>query len=326
MIDAYGRSIDYLRLSVTDRCDLRCTYCMPEAMRFLPRVEMLSIEELDRVASAFIRQGVRKLRLTGGEPLMRRGVIDLVRSLSRHLASGALDELTMTTNGTRLAEHAGALAANGVRRVNVSLDSLDPATFARLTRGGDLGRVIAGIDAALAAGLAVKLNTVALRDDNLAEAADLVGWAHDRSCAISFIEVMPLGDVESRRTQQHVPMGEVRAAIEARWPLTDLALRTGGPARYARTAAGGRIGFITPLSRNFCSDCNRVRLTCTGQLFLCLGHDTSIDLRAVMRGSPDDGPLEAAIARAMPRKPRAHDFHISERPAEIARHMSVTGG
>jgi cyclic pyranopterin phosphate synthase len=326
MIDAYGRSISYLRLSVTDRCDLRCTYCMPEAMRFLPRVEVLSIEELDRLASAFIRQGVRKLRLTGGEPLMRRGVIDLVRSLSRHLASGALDELTMTTNGTRLAEHAGALAANGVRRVNVSLDSLDPATFARLTRGGDLGRVIAGIDAALGAGLAVKLNTVALRDDNLAEAADLVGWAHDRGCAISFIEVMPLGDVEARRTQQHVPMGEVRAAIEARWPLTDLALRTGGPARYARTAAGGRVGFITPLSHNFCGDCNRVRLTCTGQLFLCLGHDTSIDLRAVMRGSPDDGALEAAIARAMPRKPRAHDFHISERPAEIARHMSVTGG
>jgi cyclic pyranopterin phosphate synthase len=326
MIDAYGRSISYLRLSVTDRCDLRCTYCMPEAMRFLPRVEMLSIEELDRVASAFIRHGVRKLRLTGGEPLMRRGVIDLVRSLSRHLASGALDELTMTTNGTRLAEHAGALAANGVRRVNVSLDSLDPATFARLTRGGDLGRVIAGIDAALAAGLAVKLNTVALRDDNLAEAADLVGWAHDRGCAISFIEVMPLGDVEARRTQQHVPMGEVRAAIEARWPLTDLALRTGGPARYARTAAGGRVGFITPLSHNFCGDCNRVRLTCTGQLFLCLGHDTSIDLRAVMRGSSDDRALEAAIARAMPRKPRAHDFHISERPAEIARHMSVTGG
>lgn len=326
MIDAYGRSISYLRLSVTDRCDLRCTYCMPEVMRFLPRVEMLSIEELDRVASAFIRQGVRKLRLTGGEPLMRRGVIDLVRSLSRHLASGALDELTMTTNGTRLAEHAGALAANGVRRVNVSLDSLDPATFARLTRGGDLGRVIAGIDAALAAGLAVKLNTVALRDDNLAEAADLVGWAHDRGCAISFIEVMPLGDVEARRTQQHVPMGEVRAAIEARWPLTDLALRTGGPARYARTAAGGRVGFITPLSHNFCGDCNRVRLTCTGQLFLCLGHDTSIDLRAVMRESSDDRALEAAITRAMPRKPRAHNFHISERPAEIVRHMSVTGG
>jgi cyclic pyranopterin phosphate synthase len=326
MIDAYGRTISYLRLSVTDRCDLRCTYCMPQAMRFLPRAEMLSLAELDRVASAFIRLGVRKLRLTGGEPLMRKGVIDLVAGLSRHLASGALDELTMTTNGTRLAEHAAALAANGVKRVNVSLDTLDPATFARLTRGGDVARVIAGIDAALAAGLAVKLNTVALRDDNLGEAAALVGWAHDRGCAISFIEVMPMGDVEARRSDQHVPLNEVRAAIEARWPLTDLALRTGGPARYARTAAGGRVGFITPLSNNFCGDCNRVRLTCTGQLFLCLGRDVSLDLRAIMRGSDDDGALDQAIARAMPRKPREHDFHIDDRPADVARHMSVTGG
>jgi cyclic pyranopterin phosphate synthase len=326
MIDAYGRTIDYLRLSVTDRCDLRCTYCMPQTMRFLPRADMLSLAELDRVASAFIRLGVRKLRLTGGEPLVRKGVIDLVAGLSRHLGSGALVELTMTTNGTHLAEHAAALAANGVRRVNVSLDTLDPATFKRLTRGGDVTRVIAGIDAALAAGLAVKLNTVALRDDNLGEAADLVGWAHNRGCAISFIEVMPLGEVEARRSDQHVPMSQVRARIEARWPLTDVALRTGGPARYARTASGGQVGFITPLSHNFCGDCNRVRLTCTGQLFLCLGRDVSVDLRAIMRRSADDRSLDEAIARAMPRKPRAHDFHIDDRPAEVARHMSVTGG
>lgn len=326
MIDAYGRTITYLRLSVTDRCDLRCTYCMPQAMRFLPRAEMLSLAELDRVASAFIRLGVRKLRLTGGEPLMRKGVIDLVANLSRHLAVGALDELTLTTNGTRLAEHATALAAHGVNRVNVSLDSLDPATFARLTRGGDVTRVIAGIDAALAAGLAVKINTVALRHDNLGEVAALAGWAHDRGCAISFIEVMPMGEVEARRTDQHVTLREVRGRIEARGPLTDLALRTGGPARYARTAAGGRVGFITPLSHNFCGDCNRVRLTCTGKLFLCLGRDVSVDLRAIMRGSDEDGPLEDVISRAIQRKPRAHDFHIGDRPADVARHMSVTGG
>jgi cyclic pyranopterin phosphate synthase len=298
---------------------------MPEAMEFLPRAEMLAIGELDRMASAFIRSGVRKLRLTGGEPLMRKGILDLVAGLARHLASGALDELTLTTNGTRLAEFAGALKANGVKRVNVSLDTLDPATFARITRGGDLAKVIAGIDAGLAAGLTVKLNTVALRDDNLAQAADLVAWAHERNCAISFIEVMPMGEVEATRSAQHVPLTEVRRRIEAHWPLTDLALSSGGPARYACTAEGNRVGFITPLSHNFCDQCNRVRLTCTGQLFLCLGQDVSIDLRAIMRSTDDDAPLELAIDRAMKRKPRGHDFVIAGEP-RIARHMSVTGG
>jgi GTP 3',8-cyclase len=325
MIDAYGRSITYLRLSVTDRCDLRCAYCMPEAMTFMPRAEMLSLAELDRLASAFIRLGVRKLRLTGGEPLVRKGIIDLLAGLSRHLASGALDELTMTTNGTQLASHATALAAHGIRRINVSLDSLDPATFARLTRGGQLDQVIAGIDAALAAGLKVKLNTVALRDDNFDEVTNLVAWAHARGCEISFIEVMPLGEVEAGRIDQHVPLTVVRAQIEARWPLTDLAFRSGGPARYARTDAGYRIGFITPLSHNFCDQCNRIRLTCTGQLYLCLGQDVNIDLRAIMRAGPDDGPLEDAIVRAMHRKPRGHDFDIAGRPV-LLRHMSVTGG
>lgn len=325
MIDAYGRPVNYLRLSVTDRCDLRCAYCMPVGMRFSPRAEMLTLAELDRLASAFIRQGVRKLRLTGGEPLVRKGVVEFVAGLSRHLASGALDELTMTTNGTRLADHAAALAAHGVKRVNVSLDSLDPATFARITRGGRLGDVIAGIDAALAAGLRVKLNVVVLRNDNLDAVGDLVAFAFARHCDISFIEVMPLGEVEAERIDQHVPLGEVRRRIEQRWPLVDVALSSGGPARYARTAGGGRIGFITPLSHNFCDDCNRVRLSCTGQLFLCLGHDNSIDLRALMRSGCGDAALEDAIASAMQRKPRGHDFVIAGRPA-IARHMSVTGG
>jgi GTP 3',8-cyclase len=325
MIDAYGRGITYLRLSVTDRCDLRCAYCMPEAMTFMPRAEMLGLDELDRLASAFIRLGVRKLRLTGGEPLVRKGIIDLVAGLSRHLASDALDELTMTTNGTQLAGHAEALAAHGIERINVSLDSLDSATFARLTRGGRLEQVIAGIDAALAAGLKVKLNTVALRDDNLDEVTDLVAWAHARNCEISFIEVMPLGEVEAGRIDQHVPLTVVREKIAARWPLTDLAFRSGGPARYARTDTGHRIGFITPLSHNFCDQCNRIRLTCTGQLYLCLGQDVNIDLRAIMRASDDDGPLEDAIVRAMHRKPRGHDFDIAAAP-DIARHMSVTGG
>jgi cyclic pyranopterin phosphate synthase len=325
MIDAYGRAITYLRLSVTDRCDLRCAYCMPQAMHFLPRAEVLSLAELDRLASAFIRQGVRKLRLTGGEPLVRKGIIDLVASLSRHLRSGALDELTLTTNGTQLATHAEALAAHGIGRVNVSLDTLDAGRFARLTRGGDLAQVIAGIGAARAAGLRVKLNTVALRDDNLGEVTDLVTWARARDCDISFIEVMPMGTVEAERVDQHVPLTEVRARIEARWPLTDIALRTGGPARYARTADGQRIGFITPLSHNFCDACNRVRLTCTGQLFLCLGQDVSVDLRAIMRAGSHDAPLEAAIARAMHRKPRGHDFTLAA-PPSLARHMSVTGG
>ena len=327
MIDAYGRAITYLRLSVTDRCDLRCAYCMPERMTFLPRAEVLSFAELDRLASGFIRQGVRKLRLTGGEPLVRKGFVEFVAGLSRHLRSGALDELVLTTNGTRLAEHAEALAAHGVRRVNVSLDSLDPSTYASITRGGDLAKVIAGIDAAISAGISIKINTVALASGNLADIVDLAAWAHARGAAISFIEVMPLGEVEAERIDQHVPLDEVRRRLEQRWTLTDLAMNTGGPARYVRTDEGGTIGFITPLSDNFCASCNRVRVTCTGQLYLCLGQDARVDLRAILRSTDDDAPLEAAIARAMHRKPRAHDFIIAAGETHgVARHMSVTGG
>ena len=326
MIDAYGRSITYLRLSVTDRCDLRCAYCMPERMTFLPKDEVLGLDELDTLATAFIRQGVRKLRLTGGEPLVRKGFVELVAGLSRHLASGALDELVLTTNGTRLAEHAEALARHGVSRVNVSIDSLDPATYARITRGGEVARVIAGVDAALAAGIKVKINSVALAEDNLGEVVALADWAHRRGAAISFIEVMPLGEVEAERSNQHVPMAEVRRRLEQRWMLTPLVLNTGGPARYVRTNAGGTIGFITPLSQNFCDSCNRVRVTCTGQLYLCLGQETRVDLRAILR-SGDAMALDEAIARAMHRKPRAHDFFIAPaRTQGVERHMSVTGG
>ena len=325
MIDGHGRSITYLRLSVTDRCDLRCAYCMPERMEFLPRSEVLSLDELDQLASAFIGMGIRKLRLTGGEPLVRKGFVDLVAGLSRHLGAG-LDELVITTNGTRLAEHAPALARHGVKRVNVSIDSLDPATYARITRGGDVARVIAGVDAAIAAGIAVKINTVALANDNLGEVVALAEWAHARGAAISFIEVMPLGDVEAARVDQHVPLSEVRRRLAQRWSLTPLVLNSGGPARYVRTDGGGTIGFITPLSDNFCGSCNRVRVTCTGQLYLCLGHDARVDLQAILR-SGNAAALDAAIARAMHRKPLAHDFLIAPtRTQGVERHMSVTGG
>ena len=327
MIDPFGRRISYLRLSVTDRCDLRCTYCMPARMAFLPRAEVLGLDELDRLAAAFVRKGVRKLRLTGGEPLVRKDVIDLVGGLSRFLASGALDELTLTTNGTRLAQHAADLARCGIRRINVSLDSLNPETYARITRGGRLEQVIDGIDAALAAGLEVKLNAVALRDDNLDDLVALAEWAQARGAALTVIEVMPMGSVEAERIDQHVPMSEVRRRFEQRWTLTDLARRTGGPARYVRTDEGGTIGFITPLSRNFCDGCNRVRVTCTGQMYMCLGQAARADLRAPLRASTDDGPLDAAIDEAIGRKPRGHDFVIGAgRAPAVERHMSVTGG
>ena len=325
MIDGHGRSITYLRLSVTDRCDLRCAYCMPERMEFLPRSEVLSLDELDTLATAFIRLGISKLRLTGGEPLVRKGFVELVAGLSRHLGKG-LDELVITTNGTRLADHATALARHGVRRVNVSIDSLNPESYARITRGGDISRVIAGVDAAIDAGIAVKINTVALANDNLDEVVALADWAHARGAAISFIEVMPLGDVEASRIDQHVPMSEVRRRLATRWSLTPIALNTGGPARYVGTDAGGTIGFITPLSDNFCGSCNRVRVTCTGQLYLCLGQDARVDLRGILR-SGDAAALGAAITQAMRNKPLAHDFLISStRTQGVARHMSVTGG
>jgi cyclic pyranopterin phosphate synthase len=325
LVDGFGRAITYLRLSVTDRCDLRCTYCMSERMTFLPKAEVLSIDELDAVASAFVRLGVRKLRLTGGEPLVRRGIMDLVQSLSRHLVSGDLDEITLTTNGSRLAEFAMALAANGVRRVNVSLDSLDPETFRRITRGGDVARTIAGIDAALAAGLKVKINAVALAADNAGEIPDLVAFAHARGCDISLIETMPMGEVEADRTDQYISLQTVRESLSAFWTLTDVAEATGGPSRYVRVAeTGGRLGFITPMSNNFCAGCNRVRLTCTGMLHGCLGREDSADLRAVLRGG---GDLQEAIRGAIHAKPERHDFRIARGLGpSVSRHMSTTGG
>ena len=325
MIGNHSASITYLRLSVTDRCDLRCAYCMPERMEFLPRSEVLSLDELDRLASLFIKMGISKLRLTGGEPLVRKGFVGLVERLSRHLGNG-LDELVITTNGTQLAEHAQALASHRVRRINVSIDSLDPATYARITRGGDISRVIAGVDAAIAAGIKVKINTVALANDNLEEVVALADWAHARGAAISFIEVMPLGDVEAERIDQHVPMTEVRRRLAEHWTLTASTLNTGGPARYVQTETGGTIGFITPLSDNFCGSCNRVRVTCTGQLYLCLGHDAKTDLRGLLR-SGDEYALRARIAGAMRHKPLSHDFRIAPAAVHgVERHMSVTGG
>jgi len=328
LIDGFGRTVTYLRLSVTDRCDLRCIYCMAEHMVFLPKAEVLSLEELDRLASAFIGLGVKKLRITGGEPLVRKGLMGLLEQLSRHLASGALQELTLTTNGTRLAEFASDLARIGVRRINVSLDTRDPALFRTLTRGGDVAKVIAGIDAAQAAGLSVKINTVALKDDNAAEIPDLISWAHGRGLDMTLIETMPLGEIEEDRTDQFLSLDGVRRDLESFWTLEDIPLVTGGPARYVRVAeTGGRLGFITPLSHNFCESCNRVRLTCTGTLHTCLGQDDATDLRAVMRAGADDAGLVEAIRHGIDGKPKGHDFHIGrgEAPA-VARHMSTTGG
>ena len=326
MIDPFGRRITYLRLSVTDRCDLRCTYCMPKQMKFLPRQELLSIDELGQLCTAFIAKGIRKLRLTGGEPLVRKGIMALVERLSPFLTDGRLNELTLTTNGSRLAHHAEDLARFGVRRVNVSLDSLSPERFERITRGGRLADTLAGIAAAQSAGLQVKINTVALRNDNLDELADIVSWAHARDMALTLIEVMPMGDVEARRIDQHVPMTEVRRRLAEHWQLTDLAMTTGGPARYVRTGNGGIIGFITPLSHNFCGSCNRVRVTCTGQLYLCLGNAAKADLRAALRAG-GEAALGEVIDQAILRKPEAHDFAIErDHVRGVARHMSVTGG
>ena len=328
LIDGFGRTVTYLRVSVTDRCDLRCVYCMAEHMTFLPKAEVLTLEELDRIASAFVALGVRKIRLTGGEPLVRKGLMTLVKSLSRHLDSGALGELTLTTNGTQLAVHAGALAAAGVKRVNVSLDTLKPYLFRTLTRGGDLARVIAGIDAAQAAGMGVKINAVALAGDNAAELPELIRWAHGRGCDMTLIETMPMGEVEADRTDQYLSLKAFRETLESYWTLTDLPLNTGGPARYVEVAeTGGRLGFITPLSHNFCESCNRVRLTCTGTLHSCLGRDDASDLRAVLRSGADDEGLIEAIRGAIDAKPKGHDFRIERRAAPaVARHMSTTGG
>ncbi|MEE9299945.1 MAG: GTP 3',8-cyclase MoaA [Alphaproteobacteria bacterium] len=329
MIDPYGRHITYLRVSVTDRCDFRCVYCMPEHMTFLPKAEILTLEELDRMCSAFVGLGVRKLRITGGEPLVRRNVMSLFQSLGRHLASGALDELTLTTNGSQLARFAEDLRACGVRRINISLDTLDAAKFEALTRWGKFDKVMAGIAAAKAAGLAVKINSVALKGVNDEEFDNMIRWCDEMEFDLTLIETMPLGEIDSDRIDQYLPLSVVRSELEKRWTLEDTDYRTGGPARYVRIAeTGRRLGFITPLTHNFCESCNRVRLTCTGTLFMCLGQEDAADLRAPLRQSESDGPLIVAIDEAISRKPKGHDFIIDRRhnrPA-LGRHMSVTGG
>lgn len=329
MTDPFGRTINYLRVSVTDRCDLRCFYCMSEDMTFLPKADLLTLEELDRLCSAFIAKGVRKLRLTGGEPLVRRNVMSLVRSLSRHLSSGALRELTLTTNGSQLARFAGELADCGVRRINVSMDTLDPAKFRAITRWGDLDKVLAGIEAARSAGLAVKINAVALKGMNEEEIPSLMQWAHDKGMALTLIEVMPMGDIGAGRIDQYVPLSLLRARLAKQYTLTDLDDDTGGPARYVRVdETGGKLGFITPMTHNFCESCNRVRITCTGTLHTCLGHEDASDLRKPLRASADNELLSAAIDRAIGLKPKGHDFIIDRRHnrPSVSRHMSVTGG
>jgi cyclic pyranopterin phosphate synthase len=329
MIDPYGRHVTYLRVSVTDRCDFRCVYCMSEHMAFLPKAEILTLEELDRVCSAFVGLGVRKLRITGGEPLVRRNVMSLFQGLGRHLESGALDELTLTTNGSQLARFAEDLRACGVRRINISLDTLDAAKFEALTRWGKFDKVMAGIAAAKAAGLAIKINSVALKDVNDAEIDNMIRWCGEMGFDLTLIETMPLGEIDNDRINQYLPLSVVRSDLEKRWTLEDTDYRTGGPARYVRIAeTGQRLGFITPLTHNFCESCNRVRLTCTGTLFMCLGQEDAADLREPLRQSESDEPLIAAIDEAISRKPKGHDFIIDRRhnrPA-LGRHMSVTGG
>ncbi len=333
LIDGFQRRITYLRLSVTDRCDLRCQYCMPEKMQFLPRAEVLTLEELHRVALAFIARGVTKIRLTGGEPLVRRDMIDLVRALGRRIGTGDdndhLEELTLTTNGTRLSEFADDLFDAGVRRINVSLDTLDADRFAELSRRDRLSQVLDGIAAAKDAGLEVKINTVALKGVNEGEIADMAEWAHGQGHDMTLIEVMPLGEVDGERIDHYLPLTKVRADLERRWTLTPDDHRTGGPARYVRVAeTGGRLGFITPLTGNFCDGCNRVRVTTTGQLYACLGGREQVDLRAAVRSADPEAALDAALTEAMTIKPHRHAFAITrsgEAPA-LARHMSVTGG
>lgn len=329
LIDGFGRRVDYLRVSVTDRCDFRCVYCMSEHMTFLPKAEVLTLEEIDALASAFVRRGVRKLRLTGGEPLVRRGVIDLVRSLSRHLGSGALDELTLTTNGSQLPRFAEDLAQAGVRRINVSLDTLDPERFQRITRWGRLPQVLEGIAAATAAGLHVKINMVALKGLNDDEIEPMLRWCAEAGHDLVLIETMPLGEIDEDRTDRYLPLSAVRGDLERRWTLDPIPLSTGGPARYVRVReTGQRLGFITPLTHNFCESCNRVRLTATGMLYMCLGQDDSADLRAIIRSTGGGAALDAALDEAMTRKPKGHDFRIDRRaaPPAVARHMSMTGG
>jgi cyclic pyranopterin phosphate synthase len=330
MIDPFGRTVSYLRVSVTDRCDFRCVYCMAEDMTFLPKSDVLSLEELDRLCSAFIRQGVRKLRLTGGEPLVRRNIMWLIRRLGAQVEARALDELTLTTNGSQLTKYAHDLKAAGVRRINVSLDTLDEKKFAAITRWGRLGQVMDGLAAAKQAGLKVKINTVALQGVNDGEFDELIAWCGAEGHDLTFIEVMPMGEIgDAARLDQYLPLSRVRADLARRWTLTETDYRTGGPARYVTVGeTGGRVGFITPLTHNFCESCNRVRLTCTGTLYMCLGQEDAADLRAPLRASESDTLLDEAIRDAIARKPKGHDFVIDRRhhgPA-VPRHMSVTGG
>ncbi|MBK8770810.1 MAG: GTP 3',8-cyclase MoaA [Rhizobiales bacterium] len=329
LIDPFGRHVTYLRVSVTDRCDFRCTYCMAEDMTFLPKRDLLTLEELDRLCSEFIGFGVRKIRLTGGEPLVRKGIMTLVKSLSRHLGSGALEELTITTNGSQLARHAAELAASGVKRINVSVDTLNPDKFRAITRWGDFAKVMEGIRAAQAQGIAVKINAVALKGFNEQEFPEMIRWAHGEGMDLTLIETMPMGDIDGDRTDQYLPISVVRAKLMEQFTLDDIPYKTGGPARYVSVReTGGRLGFITPLTHNFCESCNRVRLTCTGTLYMCLGQDDAADLRAPLRASESNELLRAAIVEAIARKPLGHDFVIDRRhnkPA-VARHMSLTGG
>ena len=329
MIDPFGREVSYLRVSVTDRCDFRCVYCMSENMTFLPKADVLSLEELDRLCSAFVRKGVKKLRLTGGEPLVRRNIMSLFRNLSRLLISGDLKELTLTSNGSQLPKYASELVDCGVKRINISMDSLDADKFRKLTRWGDLGKVQEGIRAARDAGLAIKINVVALRNFNDGEIEPLIRWCGDEGYDMTLIETMPLGDIGGDRVEQYLPLSEVRERLEQTFTFTDLDYKTGGPARYVEVKETGRmLGFITPLTHNFCEGCNRVRLTCTGTLYMCLGQDDAADLRRPLRASEADEVLDAAIDEAIARKPKGHDFVIDRDhsgPA-LARHMNVTGG
>jgi len=329
LIDPFGRAITYLRVSVTDRCDFRCVYCMSEDMTFLPKKDLLTLEELDRLCSAFVAKGVRKLRITGGEPLVRRNILSLFETLGRHLDTGALDELTVTTNGSQLERFAVALFDAGVKRINVSLDTLDKAKFKAITRWGEIGKVMAGLKAAREAGLAVKINMVALKGVNEDEIEEMVRWTHGEGMDLTLIETMPLGDIEGDRTDQYLPLSMVRARLAERFTLHDLDYKTGGPARYVSIEeTGGRLGFITPMTHNFCESCNRVRITCTGTLYMCLGQDDAADLRAPLRASEGNELLNQAIDEAISRKPKGHDFIIDRRTSRpsVSRHMSVTGG
>lgn len=329
LIDPFERHVTYLRVSVTDRCDFRCVYCMSEHMSFLPKAELLSLEELDRLCGAFIKLGVKKLRISGGEPLVRRGIMTLMKKLGRHLDSGALEELTLTTNGSQLSRYANELYEYGVRRINVSLDTLDEAKFIAVTRWGKYDKVMAGIDAARAAGLRVKINTVALKGVNDDEIEDIVRWCGEKNMDVTFIETMPMGEIDGDRSEQYLPLSQVRANMAKTWTLDENDHDSGGPARYVSLReTGQRVGFITPLSHNFCESCNRVRLTCTGTLFMCLGQEDAADLRAPLRASEDDDALIAAIHEAIARKPKGHDFLIDRTASgsAVPRHMSVTGG